>query len=209
VIGRKAGCEIHVRDRSVSRNHAEILIDTQGNFLVRDLESMNGTSINNRTLKPNTPFALNDGDFLKLGNVVLKFTAGGKIENVFYQAMSDLANMDDLTGLLNRKGVMYAMDEQFENARFTGEPFSVIMIDVDDFKAINDRFGHSAGDYVLREISPILKKAARSHDIVGRFGGDEFVLLLVNTSLPIARDVAERIRSRIREHVFVFEENNI
>jgi two-component system cell cycle response regulator len=209
VIGRKAGCEILVRDRSVSKVHAEISRDEKENLFITDMNSTNGTAVNNKILEPNTAFPLSDGDFLKLGNVVLKFTAGGKIDNVFYQAISDLANRDELTGVLNRKGIMYALDEQFDNARVVGEPFSVIMLDFDNFKSVNDKFGHAAGDFVLKETGRILESAIRSNDFVGRFGGDEFLLLLVNTSLSIACEVAERVRSQIRGREFFFEGNKI
>jgi two-component system cell cycle response regulator len=209
VIGRKAGCEILVRDRSVSKIHAKIFRDEEDNLFITDLNSTNGTSLNNIILEANKPLPLNDGDFLKLGNVVLKFTAGGKIDNVFYQAISDLANRDELTGVLNRKGIMYALDEQFDNARVVGEPFSMIMLDFDNFKSVNDKFGHAAGDFVLKETGRILESAIRSHDFVGRFGGDEFLLLLVNTSLSIACDAAERVRSQIRGREFLFEGNKI
>jgi pSer/pThr/pTyr-binding forkhead associated (FHA) protein len=111
VIGRKAGYEVLVRDRSVSKMHTEIFKDEKDNFFITDLNSTNGTSLNNKSLEPNKPFPLNDEDFLKLGNVVLEFIAGGKIDNVFHQAISNLANRDELTGGLNRKGIMYAMDE--------------------------------------------------------------------------------------------------
>lgn len=208
-IGRKAGCGIFLRDRSVSKTHAEISKDEKDNFFLTDLNSTNGTCLNNGNLEPNIPFQLNDGDFLKLGNVVLKFIAGGKLENLFHQEISDLANRDDLTGLLNRKGIIQALDEQFENAQMTGVPFSVIMLDLDDFKSVNDRFGHAAGDYVLKEMGRILDKAVRSHDFIGRFGGDEFLILLVNASLSVACDVAERIRAHTRAREFVFEETKI
>lgn len=209
IIGRKAGCEVFFRDRSVSKIHAEIFKDEKGKFFLTDLNSTNGSYLNNKNLEPKIPFQLNDGDFLKLGNVVLKFIAGGKIDNVFHQEISDLANRDELTGSLNRKGILYALDERFENVQVTGKPFSLIMLDLDDFKSVNDKFGHAAGDYVLKETALILEKAVRSHDIVGRFGGDEFLLLLANTSLSIACMVAERIRSQIRGWEFLFEGNKI
>ena len=104
---------------------------------------------------------------------------------------------DDLTGVLNRATVMAQLQRALEAARRTGQPLCVIMADLDFFKAVNDRHGHLVGDEVLRGVASRIKAAVREFDFVGRFGGEEFLLVLENTSLHTARQVAERVRRRV------------
>jgi diguanylate cyclase (GGDEF)-like protein len=83
------------------------------------------------------------------------------------------------------------------------ESFSLLMIDIDDFKKVNDEHGHPAGDAVLKEMARIIKETVRTVDVVGRYGGEEFVAVLPHTPHDEALETAERVRRRIREHVFL------
>ena len=205
LIGRQIHCDIYINHETVSRSHARVSRDEAGRFSITDLGSRNGTRVNDRELSSEEPFPLRDGDFLRIGNVILKFIAGGSLENVFHAEMKDLASVDDLTRVYNRKSIMNSLDEGFKVAKIMGDPFSIILFDIDDFKSINDQFGHAAGDYVLREIPEALKGITRQHDHLGRFGGDEFLIVLRNTSLSNACSIAERVRSRIEDRVFLHE----
>ena len=98
-------------------------------------------------------------------------------------ALSEIASSDGLTGLRNRRFFREALDAQFSLARRKGLPISLVMIDVDQFKAFNDRFGHPAGDDVLREVGMLLRSSVRDHDIVARYGGEEFAILLPATEM--------------------------
>jgi diguanylate cyclase (GGDEF)-like protein len=104
---------------------------------------------------------------------------------------------DELTGVLNRATVMAQLQATLEAARRTGQPLCVIMVDLDHFKAVNDRHGHLVGDEVLHGVAARIRAAVRDFDFVGRFGGEEFLLVLENTSLHTARQVAERVRRRV------------
>jgi diguanylate cyclase (GGDEF)-like protein len=106
---------------------------------------------------------------------------------------------DDLTGVLNRATVMTQLQAALEAARRTGQPLCVIMADLDFFKAVNDLHGHLVGDEVLRGVAARVRAAVRDFDFVGRFGGEEFLLVLENTSLHTARQVAERVRRRVAD----------
>ena len=104
---------------------------------------------------------------------------------------------DELTGLLNRRALTESLQYEIERAgRYTAE-LSLLLCDIDDFKDINDSFGHDAGDRVLQALSAILKTIFRKTDIVGRYGGDEFMLILPETSLAGAESLAEKLRSSI------------
>jgi diguanylate cyclase (GGDEF)-like protein len=89
------------------------------------------------------------------------------------------------------------------------EAFSLLMIDVDNFKKVNDEYGHPAGDSVLKELARIIKDTVRTVDVVGRYGGEEFVAVLPHTAHPLAMETAERLRRTIREHVFLAGERKV
>jgi diguanylate cyclase (GGDEF)-like protein len=110
-----------------------------------------------------------------------------------------MATVDSLTGVLNRRRLFEVASAAIEEARRIRRPLAIIAIDLDHFKQVNDRLGHAAGDDVLTAFSSVLRQHTRRHDIVGRIGGEEFVIVLPRTSLQEARDVAERIRSALHE----------
>ena len=107
---------------------------------------------------------------------------------------------DDLTGLYNHRHILVEVDREVERANRYGRLISGMMIDVDDFKKVNDQYGHLAGDQVLRELSEVLQKNIRKVDILGRYGGDEFLVILPETTLEASRVVAERIQRNVARH---------
>ncbi len=106
---------------------------------------------------------------------------------------------DGLTGLANRDHSLSVLRVALQNARRWGGPLSIIMADLDLFKQVNDSYGHLVGDQLLRDIAARIESAVRSFDTVGRYGGEEFVIVLVNTPLELARQIAERVRRRIAD----------
>lgn len=111
-----------------------------------------------------------------------------------FQALEQLAATDPLTGLANRRGCEKSIASEISRAKREQKPLSCILIDVDRFKQVNDTYGHAAGDQLLRELSAILRRSVRAYDIVSRWGGEEFLLVLPGADLPAARALAERIR---------------
>lgn len=107
------------------------------------------------------------------------------------------ASTDDLTGLANRATFHASCRRDVEQARRTGSPLSLVMVDLDHFKAINDRFGHAAGDDALRRFAHVLREECRAADLAARQGGEEFVVSLSDTELTAAAQFAERLRARI------------
>jgi diguanylate cyclase (GGDEF)-like protein len=108
-----------------------------------------------------------------------------------------LSVTDGLTGLTNHRALMQRLGDETARAHRTGRPFSFMMCDVDHFKGYNDEFGHPAGDEVLRMLATILRDATRNVDCAARYGGEEFAVILSDTDLPGAMEVAERIRKRV------------
>ena len=113
-----------------------------------------------------------------------------------------LAATDPLTGCLNRRALMEKLEEELDRMRRYELSVSVLMIDLDRFKEVNDTRGHLAGDRVLQQLGEMLRQEVRSVDVVARYGGEEFVITLPETSLPGAMVFAERIRERIAAHDF-------
>lgn len=118
------------------------------------------------------------------------------------QTLEVLSRTDRLTGIGNRRRLEEALQAEVLRARRYAKPFSVIMADVDRFKSVNDIFGHQAGDRVLAEVAAMLDKGARETDVVGRWGGEEFLLLCPETSLGVGAALAERLRQNFAEHIF-------
>jgi two-component system, cell cycle response regulator len=208
-IGRGSECEIPILDDSLSRRHAQVFKNRAGQYCIKDLGSTNGTAVNGRKLSPNKPAEMQDGDFVKLGNVIFKFIAKGKIDNVFHEDIVTLANLDDLTGIPNRKSILATLQEESFRARRTNQPLSLIIFDLDNFKSVNDTFGHAAGDVVLRDAAKVIQGIIRDRDCIGRYGGDEFLVLLSNSSRANACIIAERIRAEVEKHPFVYEGKKI
>jgi len=123
------------------------------------------------------------------------------------EKISSLADMDDLTGVPNRRYFRRALTAEMERSRVYGVPLSVLLIDVDDFKQINDTFGHLMGDVVLSELCGTIREMLRSPDFISRFGGDEFAVLLPHTDSAGAASVADRILNRVRSLAITDAEN--
>jgi diguanylate cyclase (GGDEF)-like protein len=113
-------------------------------------------------------------------------------------ALLETSNRDPLTGLLNRRALMEMIKQEVQRASRGGESFVVAMLDVDHFKAVNDRYGHETGDRALVELAGVLGKNLREYDLCGRWGGEEFLVLLPNTQSEAAQRVMDRLVGAVR-----------
>ncbi len=118
-----------------------------------------------------------------------------------------MATTDVLTGLPNRRRLMTEMETEIARAQRSGRPLSLALLDIDHFKAINDKYGHSAGDAALREVAELLRAVTRRGDLLGRFGGEEFVVLMPETALDQAELGAERLRQAIEARIMRFPDS--
>jgi diguanylate cyclase (GGDEF)-like protein len=134
--------------------------------------------------------------------------AGLALEVVsLYDNMKIMAVTDGLTGLFNHREFYQSLRRELDRARRYRHTLSLLMIDVDDFKRFNDRFGHPAGDFALRNISELLQKCARTTDIIARYGGEEFAVILPESTPGGALMVAERIKLEVAAHNFIQDAN--
>jgi diguanylate cyclase (GGDEF)-like protein len=118
------------------------------------------------------------------------------------EQLRELASIDDLTKLPNRRQFLKSLEDEFAQAHRYDRPLSVLMIDVDRFKQINDQHGHPAGDELLRAMAERLRGSVRQTDLLGRLGGDEFAVALSNTDMPTALESAERLRREVANETF-------
>ena len=124
--------------------------------------------------------------------------AATSIENVaLHERAEEQAVTDALTGLANRRHFEDRLTQEVERARRSHAPCGLLMLDIDDFKQVNDRYGHIAGDAVLREVADVLRETAREIDLAARYGGEELALILPGADLDGAGQVGERVRTAI------------
>jgi diguanylate cyclase (GGDEF)-like protein len=201
-MGRSAENAFHFYDITVSRRHANVRIDSRGEVLVADQGSTNGTFVNGQKLEPHRPRRMRDGDRIQLGTgVLLKLVLLDPSDEDFQQQMFERTVRDGLTGLYNRSYFLSQIGGFRARHGALGIGLAVLMVDVDHFKHVNDRYGHVAGDAVLREVGGMIRESTRGEDLVARYGGEEFIAALPVSAPDLASERAERIRSNVSERV--------
>src|SRR5688572_18288350 len=203
IVGRGKGCDIQVDDANVSRHHAQITVDGD-QIQVTDLDSRNGTFVNDEPIG-SEKVTLAKEDMIRIGHTILKYLPPGQFETLYHINITNAAHRDTLTGLFSRQYISEVLEVEFKRAKALHTPLSVVYFDIDDFKSVNDRCGHTCGDYVLTALGSLVNGIGlRQRDLAGRFGGEEFLIVLANTTLEQAAVVAERVRQGIADHVFSF-----
>jgi two-component system, cell cycle response regulator len=206
LVGRGDDCDIRIQDNSVSRKHVKVEPTEEG-FSVGDLGSTNGTFVNDKQL--DGVQKLHDGDYLRVGNCLYRYLTGGNIEAEYHEEIYRLTIQDGLTRIHNQRALTEFLDREVARSQRHKRPLSVLMFDIDKFKAINDTHGHLCGDFVLRELAECIRGTIRKEDLFARYGGEEFCVVLVETSPAEAQGAAERVRSIIEKHPFQFENTKI
>jgi len=206
VIGRADDVDIQINDVRVSRHHFKIRT-ASGGAVLEDLGSTNGTYVNGQRRQSHT---LKDGDKIQISSsTVIKFAYGDKGERMFHDEFYNMANFDAVTGIYNKHAFIKRLDEEFSHAKRANIPLSLMMIDIDFFKKVNDSYGHLAGDFVLTHIAKRIGQTIRNEDILARYGGEEFVVILRGTDKDNAVLLAERIREAIAKEPMLFEGHSI
>lgn len=206
VIGRSSKADIQIDQESVSRNHARITADG-ATVVVSDMGSTNGTYVNDELIEGD--FQLRTGDLIKIGRTIFKFIAGGNIETAYHDEIYRLTTVDGLTQVFNRRYFEETLEREISRCHRYGRDLTLILMDIDRFKHINDTFGHLAGDYVLKQLASTIKTRIRREDVFARFGGEEFALLLPEVDMEGAAQLAETSRRIIEAHPFRFDNQDI
>jgi len=198
-IGRDPACGMCIPDASVSRQHA--LIERTGDvYYVTDLGSTNGLCVNEQRVHSTQ---LSPGDRLQIGGFIFKFLSTNHIEMQYHEAVYSMMTRDGLTETLNKRSFMDIVAREFQRSVHRETDLSLILFDIDHFKAVNDTYGHLAGDDVLQEMGRRVGEVVAEHDVFARYGGEEFAILLADVSAEEASVVAERCRKTVEETDFL------
>lgn len=193
-LGRSDRTDMPVFGKGISRVHATLLVE-DGKVTLVDNGSTNGVFVQGVRISEKRLFA---GDVFGLGpelKVRLESTDGGL--HTLIDEMYRSSKIDPLTNLLNRRAFEERMDEEFSVTKRHGLLSCLAILDIDHFKSINDTHGHDAGDEVLREVAAILQREVRTGDLVGRWGGEEFVVYVRQSDLVGAKKLLDRLRNLI------------
>jgi len=210
MLGRGQTVDITILDGKISKVHCEITVIRGSNGIeqigIRDLDSTNGTYVNGESVSQVT---LKAGDKIQAGETVLQLSYSDEIEKEYHAKLFNFAARDALTGLYNKRFIFNELENYIRIARRSGRAFSIIMIDIDDFKQINDRFGHQSGDEYLKHLAELITHSLRDQDIAGRIGGEEFLIILPETAIDGAFQLAVRIRKNVEKFVLRYQNSEI
>jgi two-component system, cell cycle response regulator len=191
LIGRNPRAHVALDDDGISRNQARIF-HKEGLYELEDMDSTNGTYVDGKRVDGRV--LLHDGSRIQIGKTVLRFAMQDALEWEASKRVYEASVRDGLTGAFNRRYFEERLISEFAFAVRHGTALCVLLTDVDHFKRVNDRWGHPAGDHVLRCIGSELRSAARVEDVVARFGGEEFAILARGIDPAGAHAFAERLR---------------
>jgi diguanylate cyclase (GGDEF)-like protein len=195
-LGRGRVCTIQFDDVTLSRVHARI-VRHEEQFVLEDSGSLNGCYVNDERV---SRALLRDGDRVRLGSgASLRFQMVSADEEQALCRIYEASVRDGLTGLYNRKHLDERLAAEVSYSLRHRSPLSLVMLDIDRFKQINDTHGHLAGDVVLKKVALILSSLVRAEDTVGRYGGEEFVIVVRSTSSKGAAQLAERVRAAVEK----------
>lgn len=205
-IGRHPDNVLQVDEESISRFHARIDRDEQG-FFVEDLQSRNGTFVaGQRTSRQH----MKDGEAVAFGvQVSFRFNVSDSLEERLLRRLYESSTKDALTGAYNRAHFDERLRSEVAFAIRHATPISLVMIDIDYFKRVNDTYGHQAGDMVLKELVVVAQRTLRAEDVFARFGGEEFVVILRGIDLEGAHKLGERLRLALGRTSIEFQDQAI
>jgi diguanylate cyclase (GGDEF)-like protein len=202
-VGRSLDADIRLEDEGISRFHAKLQRDDDGGVRLVDLDSTNGTYVNGTRVRT---YELGDGDRIQIGSVtILKFSYQDSLEEQFQQQLYESATRDPLTQAYNKRFFDEQLAKDFSHAARHGLSLSLLMLDVDHFKQINDDHGHPAGDHVLQRLAAIVMGSLRTEDPFCRVGGEEFAIIMRDCGEAEAVQLADRMRRLVDGARFVYD----
>ncbi|HSS75744.1 MAG TPA: GGDEF domain-containing protein [Thermoanaerobaculia bacterium] len=194
-IGRSAAVGISLPEvMSISRKHARLRY--MGPVVtVEDLGSTNGTYVNGQPIHSRT--VLRSGDRFQTAAVHFKFLHEADVESAYHLAIYELVAKDGLTEIFNKRKFDEEMQRELARAERHHRPLSLIIFDLDEFKTINDSYGHLCGDFILKQVAAIARDLVRPEQVLARVGGDEFAILAPETTAEGAEIMAGKLRDKV------------
>lgn len=207
IVGRTPQAGLVLPHSQISRQHAKILW-MGDHHVVEDLRSANGTFVGG--IRVANQHRLFPGDVLQFGTTfAFRYSIMDETEKVLMEQLYQSSVLDALTGAHNREYFNKVMETEIKQAKTTSTALSLLLFDLDHFKSINDNFGHPAGDAVLIELVNRIRLRLRPSDVLCRYGGEEFAVILRATDLETARGLAERLRLAVYKQKFVHAKSSI
>ncbi len=198
-LGRGPGADVVLKDDRASKVHCSVRVGPGDTVEVVDLGSRNGTFVDGERIEKTT---LRLNSQLRVGHTILRLEHKAMDQVRLEEELFHAAVTDVLTGIPNRRWFQERAAAAMIEASRHGHPLAAIFIDIDHFKQINDKLGHEAGDLVLKEAARRIDAARRAEDLLCRYGGEEFVLLLPHADLAQATTYGERVRTAIASTPF-------
>jgi diguanylate cyclase (GGDEF)-like protein len=206
IIGRDGDCDIVIPESTVSRKHAKIqVIDLnehkEHEYRLIDIKSTNKTYVNNTEADD---VVLKSGDKIRVGDTILKFELLDDIDIKYHKEIRDKIRYDSLTRLLTKDSLCLALHHELQRCIQYNLPLSVVMMELDHIKNVNDTLGHEAASYALQEIASLVRSHLRKTDVSGRFGGEVFLSYLSEQPKEKAKIAADYLRMVIENASIVF-----
>jgi diguanylate cyclase (GGDEF)-like protein len=193
-VGRMTGNDVVIDDAGISREHARLFLDGDV-YRIEDLGSSNGTYVNGVRVDTGD---VTEGAVIQFGpKARFRFSIIDRHQESMLRQLYESAIRDPLTGVYNRAYFVERLGSELAFAKRHATEVSLLLLDLDHFKRINDTFGHLAGDWVLKCFTAVVYKSLRSEDLLARFGGEEFLVLLRGISISGASRAAERLRNAV------------
>jgi two-component system cell cycle response regulator len=203
VIGRGKEAQVRLDDAGASRAHARLIQVPDGGYVIEDLGSTNGTFVDGERIER---AELASGHRIHIGpNVIVSFAIVAAQAEHVAQQLYESSVRDPLTRAYNRRYLVERLGSEFAYSRRHRSHLSLIILDLDHFKRINDTHGHLAGDEVLRGVAALVQRLVRAEDVFARFGGEEFVLLVRGIEHVNVGRFAERVRSSVERLDMAYE----
>lgn len=204
-VGRDPSADLCIEEESASRRHA-FIEHINGVDTVQDLESTNGTWVNDlRVLAKN----LSPGDRLRFGSQIFTYLSASSLEAQYHESVFKIMTTDGLTRTYNKRFLLESLDRELLRCRRRGLKLSVLMMDIDHFKKVNDTWGHLAGDTILTEFASRAGSVLQGDEVLARYGGEEFALVVPDADLEEAVQIAENIRQVVSNAPVSFDGEQI
>jgi diguanylate cyclase (GGDEF)-like protein len=205
-IGRHPTCEVRIVDNDVSRLHAQLVPDGEGHA-IEDLGAQNGVFVQGRRV---SRCRLQDGDWIQLGpRVQLRYSVTDQSERQLLERLYESSSRDPLTGAHTRQYFASHLSSEISFAARHESPVSLMLIDIDHFKRVNDTYGHAAGDAVLRQVSKAMLQRLRAPELLARYGGEEFAVCVRGADVRSCTRIAERLRQTVAALPVLYDKQTI
>lgn len=196
LVGRADACDLKIEDNSISRNHFKLYVQ-DGQLRLEDLGSTNGTYVNGEETQQ---IELHDGDRIQISPAtILEVAYLDQAELTAEQQRYEKGVKDPGTGVYNKGFFLDRLADEFSFAKRQGTPLALIMMDIDHFKKLNDNYGHLLGDKALRTLTKTVAPTIRGEDVLCRYGGEEFSVIMRGADAKAAMNLAERIREQVSQ----------